>query len=114
MSITKRGLIIPNSSQDDMLTPYVEIEENGKIVKEFIDTISSMENGQRITGFAYEIDWHQFELKPENFNKVITVLSYIKAYATLQYDEEKNETFIVLDLNEQQEKELNRLKNLCK
>lgn len=114
MSIKKKGLIIPNTPQDDMLELWEEIIENGKIIDDYVETVLSMENGQKITGFAYEIDWREFELEPEHFRKVIIVLSHIDAFATLQYDEEKNETFIVLDLDEKQEQKLNELKNLCK
>lgn len=114
MSIKKKGLIIPNTPQDDMLEPWEEIIENGKIIDDYIEIILSMENGQKITGFAYELDWRNFQLEPENFRKVIVVLSHIDAFAILQYDEKKNETFIVLDLDEKQEQKLNKLKSLCK
>ena len=115
MSQTIKGLIFQTNEGEKCYDHFEEIiNEDNTIKEEYKEVILSMENGKRFNGYVYEVDWTEFEIEPEFFDKVTIVLSQICACADLQYDEATEENYIVLNLTKEQENKLNELKNLCK
>ena len=97
------------------------VTEKGTIGKMFVNTILSLENGQRIDGYVKPIredgEIVEYEFCPRQFKLVLNVLNELKAYSELIDEDPKSRTkgkYIIVNLTPEQEAELQRLKALCK
>lgn len=116
------GLIFTtNGNQTSLIQGYTSIiTKSGKVAKKFTNTVLKLENGQKIYGYVKPIKEIgkpiYYKPWPVDFEKVITVLNYLGASSTL-IDEEPNKKtkgkYVVVQLSEEQEAKLGKLKSLC-
>lgn len=114
------GLIFTlNSNQTSLIQGCTSIvTKNGKVAKKFADTVLKLENGQKIYGYVKEIKHNgiTYVPYPQDFEKAVTVLTYLGVSSTL-IDEEPNKKtkgkYVVVQLSDEQEVKLGKLKSLC-
>ena len=96
------------------------ITKKGEVSKMFRDTISSLENAQKLYGYVKPIYEEgkptDFKLYPTEFEKAMNVLFYLGVSSELIDEEPKKKTkgkYVIVKLSEEQEAELKKLKSLC-
>ena len=101
---------------------YINVITNkGKVTKALQDVVLWMENGKKFPyreqKFLDKEETYETRVMPKSSRKIVYLLNYLKSEPScLPEDQKPNRKTLILtvNLNEQQEKELNRLKSLCK
>ena len=93
---------------------------SGKVSNHFIDTVTLLENGQRIYGYVKhprtKTSSIAYQLYPKKFERAVLLLMYLGVSPRLIDEDPKTATknkYVIVDLSPEQQEKLYQLKNLC-